>query len=57
MVSDRALRARASPTEVKALRLLAAREGIKATDKLRELVRDAAKDAGLWPPKVDAQTV
>lgn len=36
--------------EREALELVAQVEGIKRPELLRQLVRDAAKDRGLWPP-------
>lgn len=48
---DRELRARATESEIRALRELAKREGVKSTDMLRHLVRDAARQAGIWPVK------
>jgi len=47
--------ARAYASEHAALRLLAEREGRAAADILRELVREAAKAAGLWPVPKEAR--
>ena len=41
--------ARVYPTEAAALRALARREGRAQSDVLRELVRQAARQAGVWP--------
>ena len=44
------LRARCSPSELKALELLARQEQRKPTDVLRDLVIVEARKRGLWPP-------
>jgi hypothetical protein len=44
------IRARCTGLEVVALRLLAKQEGVLVSEMLRQLVRDEAKRAGLWPP-------
>ena len=47
---------RCTPMERLALEMLAQREDRKRSEMLREIVRDAAKRHGLWPPdQVQAQ--
>lgn len=44
------LRARCSPQELKMLEAVALYEGLTRTAALRIIVREAAKERGLWPP-------
>jgi hypothetical protein len=49
------IRARCTERTHKALALLAEQEGIKDSEMLRQLVRDAAKKAGLWGQALEDQ--
>jgi hypothetical protein len=49
------VQARVSPDEKKALELVAERERRKPSEMLRELIRAAAKECGLWPPEKKEQ--
>jgi hypothetical protein len=55
MASFFELRARCTERVHKALALLAEQEGMNEPEMLRQLVRDAAKKAGLWERALDAQ--
>ena len=50
MTKDETIRARCTAIEKKALELIAKTEYRKASEALREIVREAATARGLWPP-------
>ena len=55
MTKTEVMRARCTPVERKALGAIAHAEGIKTSEALREVVRQAARERGLWPPDGDAK--
>lgn len=50
MNKSKMVRVRVSPLEKAALAAIAGHEGRKPTEALRELIREAARQRGLWPP-------
>jgi hypothetical protein len=50
MIKQPELRARCTQEELLALIAVAEREHLKPTETLRQLVRQAAKQIGAWPP-------
>ena len=51
MARTEEVRARVTPSEKRALALLAYQEDRRPTEALRELIRAEAKRRGLWPPE------
>jgi len=49
LTRTRKIVARASDTEYLALHAIARRQGRKVSEALRELIREKAKQLGLWP--------
>ena len=45
-----------SPAEKHMLELLAEAEGLSQAATLRRLIRKAARERGLWPPKQEVQS-
>lgn len=55
MVKQPELRARCTEAELAALAALARKEHLRPTELLRQLVRDAARELGVWPPSDNGQ--
>ena len=55
-IRSETIRARVTPPERQALVLIAKDEGRQVSEMLRELVRLAARERGLWPVVKESET-
>jgi len=53
-VKSEEIRARVNPSELMALKLVAQHDRRNMSEVLRELIREAAQQRGLWPPPEQA---
>lgn len=56
MLKDRTIVVRTTRFEAMALNEMAEREGLRKSEMLRFILRNAAKSIGLWPPAPTAPT-